>query len=441
MPDPAGPEHTAEPVPRQGYIVLCDIANFSSKRDWAQIACVTNLDKVVQSSRLWAILAAAPKTTVLQCTGDGFVLITTNEEVLRYPKTLLDFVRDILVGIDEWNRTRADDDPSRYSVRIGLNVGNFSIGIRVFGNPNAIGSGVNRAARVASIGDEGQVLVSEEFAALLQANVPTSEQGITIGGVEFCGPGLDSLVSASDVVDPWEVAVKHGELVKVRPWYCADLNLGDSRMPNRVKTLISVQEHLRDDLECLYRDLVSKLGRLDGHPSETQLDLRLTVLFANKKKHELVCTNVRFWRTLSGYDAPKQYQASGIVYPIHPDKFWGMPAHIYRDACNGNLSMQCQVDLPPWDSKKAQGRYAAKLFEKWQFPADQVRRLTRKARSYLGVPIVGLDRTPFGVLMVDTMSPLSNFRRQTKINKKVGSTLEAFARGRLPALLHVRYSP
>lgn len=439
-----------EPEWSGGFIVLCDIAGFSGKPDYAQKQCVEHLDKAVVGTRLWALLHSEgghteQPTSVLNCTGDGFILITTHPKVRNHPDLLLQFVKQLLHQIDEWNVSQADQE-LRYQLRIGLNEGKFFMGIRVFGATNAIGGGVNMASRVAGIGDPGHVLVSEDVIKSLRDTSPAPASDEPDAPV-LTDVGRDLLVREEEGDSPfWEVVVKHGQLVRVRPWHVSSpgQSFGSPEASRRVKTLLAVQKALQDELERLHDDLCRTFRRIDKMLTPEALALRLTVLFANTRKQQLICTPVRYWRSPDGARL-RVFPKSEILYPFAPEKYWGMPAFIYRDALDGKgLGVQWQC-LPAWidgDSPTAlrsQEKYIGYLGTRWSFPKEQAMRLNRKARCYFGAAIPGIDGDPFGVLMGDTAQRLPKL---TKANKgKVGQIISSFFDGRLPSLLHIRYSP
>jgi len=428
-----------KPDREDGFVVLCDIADFSQKKDHVQRRCVEHLDKAVRATKVWSILESEPRTRVLNCTGDGFILITTHPKIRTHPDLLLYFVLQLMKEIVDWNLQNSD---AQYGVRLGLHKGGFFMGVDIFGSPNAIGSGVNTASRVASIGDPGHVLTSQEFVRALENMGPIQ----TTEDAELCplkDVGWDSLLHhpADDNRTYWDVAVKHGQLVRVRAWHAvADgQTIGTGEEPRRVRTLAAVHKQLHLELETLYGGLVRRFRRLSRTLTEEVLALRLTVLFAKNRDGVLACTPVRYWKSLSSTDS-RSFPTSEILYPIGEDNFWGMPAFIYRAALGGKTGVQWHTRLPSWSQgEKAQSRYAEELFTHWRFPRESLDFLGRKARAYFGLALFGVDGAPFGVLMVDSMHPLEKLGNTGR--GTIDAILGSAATGRLPSLLHIRYSP
>lgn len=419
-----------------GFVALCDIAAFSEKKEAAQKRCVTHLEQAVAATRLMKdVLAAQSAKYVLNCTGDGFILITTAPPVRNHPDFLLDFVAELLTAIRDWNGSDdARDNPElRYAVRIGIHTGTFWMGLRVFGAPNAIGPGVNIAARVASVGDPGHVLISDDVLKhIRETEAPPRSELPNKTGRE----GLEHFLNNN--AGGWSVAVKHGVDLTVYPW-SVDRGqglLGSIEKPRKVRIFENVQRQLINELASICEELEGILHDFDSRLTPKSLDLRLTVLFANRKESRLVCTPIRFART----NHERQTIHSDTKYPIEEDSNWGMPARILLN----HTGVVWHTELPRWPHEigprhdRARASYALQLQERWGTPRGEVDKLGRKARAYFGTALAGMDLIPFGVLMVDSMHPLPiDLEKQGT----AGEVLQEGARRKLPSLLHIRYSP
>lgn len=402
---------------KAGFAVLCDIVGFSRKADYAQRACVLHLDQAVNSTRLMKVhLASHRDEVVVNCTGDGFILITTAPPVTNYPEYLLEFARDLLRSIHRWNAEHVGGDANLpYEVRLGVHEGRFYMGVHVFGSRNAIGSGVNVAARVASVGDAGHVLFSEDVVTALRETGPAPQRNGNTGRKDLL-----------DRTETWQVAVKHGLELRLSPWSVDD---GEGRLgaldpPKRVRELTAVQGAMLSTVADAKGNLEEHFRRACRVRPET-LGLRLTLLFA--RDGLLRCTPIR-----AGASLP----SSNVEYPLTKPDHWGMPAFVFHEPGDRVL---WQDGLPQWkeSSERSQADYIKRLHDEWRIPEGQVRRLGRKSRAYFGCKVLDFDGSPAGVLMADTLHPLDKL---TEVQRQQAGMYLWYSALELAPLAHARYS-
>jgi hypothetical protein len=258
--------------------------------------------------------------------------------------------------------------------------------------------------------------------------------------------GVDDLKEAPS----WSVLVKHGVEIKVRPWSVSidGIQYSTRTVPRKIKVFERVQERLTEGMEDARKKVE---GTLSDIASAESLALRLTVLV--EAKGFLVCTPLR---VLRGHSNSSGLPVSGTRYPLATNSFWGLPAHIFlgKPVRDGKAPkhegdpVYYSLKLPEWKEGGGKGEsqnrenYCRILEKKWGIPESEVRKLTRKARAYMGVRILGIDGNPQAVLMVDSMDPLKALAKaNARIYRKRMSDVLQDCASYIAPYLHIRYSP
>lgn len=137
-------------------IVLFDIVGFSKLENQQQLQKIIRLQCFLNDHRL-KNYDIAEKVSL----GDGAIISFSEAHKLR----ALEFVRDLSGFINTFNdNSRTEEKHLR--LRTGINYGKVHRFTDINKTANLIGDGVNRAERVTSLGDAGQILCTESVSTM-----------------------------------------------------------------------------------------------------------------------------------------------------------------------------------------------------------------------------------------------------------------------------------
>lgn len=365
------------PVQNSGWIVICDIVQFSEKVENEQLACVSILDETVREC-LNQLKASGTlrEDPYLNCTGDGFILVFPMG-ILARAETVLDFCANIV-------RQCAERKPDLL-IRLGVHVGEFRANVRVFGSNHVIGRGPNHCARVAAVGDAGHVVVSEEFAKTC------------IGAV---GDALPGRFSPGPDEEPIYVAIKHNRQAPVRLFEAKGLSSGH---PRRFELLQSIEKAIMANLSALEKTVLDLL-QAAGPPAI--LRLRLSVFLPDGDW--LTCK--RFRLKLGRGEGPSQTKYR-ILPEDRAEGALGLAYVLGRSIAIRSLpdpQTQPKDYTDAWVAARFDGRSLnLKADHIWRDKALEEKKWNRLPQALIAVPFSTLDGGR-GVLCADTRNPLTD---------------------------------
>lgn len=377
-PGAAYDEATALPFSPAAFILIADIEGFSPLPDAQQRYL---------SPRLWSFVEAHPLVRRLgdECpcngTGDGILVAATRNDANVEHGEFLALAEEIV------DHMAGGAYPCR--VRVGVHEGPLRR-IDGLGKTQVVGTGPNICARVTSIGDGGQVIVSERF---VQSYV--DEVGASV--LSRFEPGVEEA--------PIEVFVKHGESVRIRQLVA---QMGRSSRPQgaierartapgKLEALQHVESRIRQRLVRIERGIVEALGQLDPHVTPSTLSTRVSLLAPQGSPGERVlsATSFRFHRHSS-------FVGRGMArYSLEGDGA-GPPGRAFVDR-----KVIALTRLSPFDCDKPD-LYCRKLVTRWGLETSNIVAWQRKPRSLIAIPIgIRPDKTD-AVICIDLDDPLAN---------------------------------
>lgn len=363
-----------------GFVLVCDVINFSARDTADQVAIVRQLWNAAQSHPLYRRRA---RQIHINGTGDGLLIafmtnpLVPHEEVLR-------FAEDLMKALARM--------PAPATLRAAIHHGVFrSIAVlqsrRDPLHSQVVGTTVNEAQRLCGFADGGQIVVSEQFVDTWVS--PLHSRGRRDRWSMF--PPRDE--------PALEVYVKHNVTLSIR-WL---LSARSNAIPSRVGMLQLIEDRLMQFLEGIEVALWKSLSRIEKSLSRGTLSARVTILApqAIRGNVKLVSTGVRFHFRDEGTRAgPTKYLLSGDGA--------GPPGRAFV-----SRGVVVRHKLPDYHAGLAQKRrYLQLLATEFGLDDQTVRKFQRKARSFLVFPF-GLfdfkDCDPDGVVCVDCGSPLAGF--------------------------------
>lgn len=354
------------------FIMIVDIVRFSEIPQHQQVEMVRYLIEGLKDAPVFTVADGLPR--LLNSTGDGFLLaIPTTGSLdlpIRFCESAATFVK----------RSRSFK-PAPFEVRVGIHRGDVVSGLESDGVEFAVGVGLNWCARVASLAEPSQILVSERFFKhALQQVGPTPLRG------RVHPPAED---------EPFQLVVKHGRFARVRDW-----RLGRRRpgMPRQLARDHQLSQHIGTALKIIGESVVSAMEALDPALSSQDLRLRLSLWVPREDWMERLPFE---HRVLSGQDPdpPSRRNTRYRIGDGDPSASQGPVPRAYR-------LNQCQRLLGLPDPATESRSYFERLAEDG-ISLDVARDFSRKSRSMMCVPLPLLER-PSGVLCLDAMLPLDS---------------------------------
>jgi class 3 adenylate cyclase len=396
-----------------GFVLICDIVGFSLLEQPDQVRAVT---------RLWEFLESHPLLKprfdgAINGTGDGALLTwsqrgqttVSHAELLEFGENLLAYMRGT---------------PQQTQMRIGIHVGQFRtvepsprLGVQL------VGTGLNECARVSSLGDEGHIVVSEDFLRHWRkaGNFPEANFYPRSG-------------------DPIIAFVKHDEPLGVRVY----LKGGHPPyLPEKLRKLLCIDSLIEETLSEIESAVVTALiqadSTLSAGPVSTEERRRFELLWSPR------VSVFSPFRTREGARklCPTQYR-------YHQDpllKRKGVTEYaIDGTRSEGPLAKAFQYDnvqvlhrLPPVDDDK----YVVAL-AKVGIDEAKIRKMSRPPRAFLCFPFglkYGPDpvngayhQDPEGVVCIDLDDDLATYDEQRlevtvrQLREFFNNTLSAFWR-------------
>jgi len=344
--------------------VLCDIVAFSEKTERDQVQCIQELDRIL------ADLNGPLSHDYVNCTGDGFLAVF---RVAVGPEHLINLCEKIVDACRTANPV--------FAVRLGIHRGDFKAGINVFGTSHIIGRGANEVARIASIGDQSHIIVSETFFDSLDS------------------PALKGRFTA-----PFQVSVKHNRLMEVR--VCLNPSTGghlNAAIPRRIRLLAQMDDRIFRELEGYIEAL--SLNDFTGIPV-SELKARLSIFIPSQENRKvLVCSSYHVHYS-KGRKPAEQNAPRLTRYGTDPPEGTIGKAFVTGEA-------QCLRGLP--DPEVDEDAYvrdviAKAMQEGLSLQPEAVRAWQRKARSFIAIPFraAGDSAGETAVLCIDARNPLSS---------------------------------
>ncbi len=376
-------------------LFLSDIVDFSS---------LEHHEQVEAGLHLWAFLQTKWGQRFTETngyrngTGDG-LLLACNSHLL----SPWDFVQMARAFIEHM----ANHNPP-YKVRVGLHVGTFTPLPGAGPDRNHIvGTGVNEVARVCPLGDEGDIVLSEQFVQMWK------DAGH--GDIARC---VSPVLNEPAV----EVFIKRGKTIGVR--FCRLPGAVSAGWPDKVKGYLRVDELLKHYLQQIEEMLATTLGlRADGEKiAPRDIDVRVSVFSLERTKEgaSLRSTPYRYDHVLR-FDGP----LGRTAYPVEMnlqgrDEGKGPVGRAYDGRCH------LFHRFPAADDNNLE-EYCAAVKERTGLDPAIASRFRRKARAFMAVPFTftGGPR-PDGILCVDCMHPLDHIEESELklIAEQVGAEYE-----------------
>jgi len=367
-------------ITQSGNIIVCDIVGFSKKLQDSQLACARHLFDAVEKTSYYKALNDDQRC--ITCTGDGFILITNDTD----PRGPLTFCFELLEVIDRFNSSKRerlkfckevsvsaeDFNDAKYKVRLGIHIGNFFFRETIFGRENAIGTGINISARVASVGDPGHIIISEEISRNLKQYVQINNSQCSINGWRV------------KISDPIIVYVKHLVKLEVKAVSATkkkggkSVTVGEDFMPKKAALQKYFVEEAEADLIYLNGKLELWLKRFDSNlKSISEYKPRIAILTPIRELDEsyLWVSDLRYDPCSSAGNAP-----SKTKFCI--DRGEGLPSMAYNDKLG---KPKFCYKLP--DYNKNPELYLEMITKECNVCADNVKGWNRKAQAYISIPI------------------------------------------------------
>jgi len=145
--------------------VFLDVVGFTHNRSVeTQSDIVRSLNAIVKTSL--QANSIPDENLILIPTGDGICIALLNldclSDVERPYDAHLRVALDILLRLEEYNTSQAQNEEHRFQIRIGINENVDNVVVDINGRRNVAGDGINTAQRIMSLAGGNQILVSSE---------------------------------------------------------------------------------------------------------------------------------------------------------------------------------------------------------------------------------------------------------------------------------------
>jgi class 3 adenylate cyclase len=306
------------------------------------------------------------------CVGDGLIIGIRNATALQ----VLGFTEEL------YNKLKKES----FELRWALHFGPIQILNRDFlsNQRNLIGHAINSVVRPIDVIDEGSIVVSREFYALLDGQPDEIKRRFS---------------------DEISFASKHNRIFYIR-------NYAHGQIGKESPLKISIKQELDNNLtvkqlERIYLFFLQKCP--EYYSTEKHYDFRFTLLLKNVN-NELIVSRYRI-NELESYP-----EKSKIKYPIGR----GLP---------GLALFNKEVTSIPWlpDPKDKKRKYYDFLNTYAKLSDEEIDILSRQARAFISIPLICNQRNskenPYGVMSIDSVNPIVN-RREDELPSHVHEALQ-----------------
>ncbi len=348
------------------YIFLfADIVGYSNLPDAKQPQVVLALQQAVEDSPVGPRIMARQGKDVFMPTGDGMLVASCDEGLLRQPKAMLDFADALRTAL-----------APEYQLRIGLHLGDAEqytdFNAKYFyenkqTRNNVLGRGINFAQRVMSLADPGDILVSGSFHEHYSGKYTQEE---TDRRLKLLG----------------NVLVKHGRGVVVYR-YSDD---AFAPLPKRIRDYQTAHDTIFALLQGLIR-VAENIGRHANGPLHTRASLLLP------RSNELYVSGFRAGKDVG--PRPSDPMARSARVSFLPSEGPGLT---FRDGRTRYFPL-------PSPTKERDYFEALEVADPNGpgIPAEKARQFSERRRAYLYCPVSyglrGAER--FGVISIDAKTP------------------------------------
>lgn len=363
-----------------GFVLVCDVINFSARDTGDQVAIVKRLWNATRSHPLYRRRA---RQIHVNGTGDGLLIAFMTNRLVPH-EDVLGFADDLMKALSRMRPPAG--------LRVAVHHGVFqSVAVhqdrRDPDHSQVVGTTINEAQRLCGFADAGEIVVSEQFVSTWVPRVQLRAQRV----MRTMFPPREE--------PPLEVYVKHNVTLSIR-WV---LSSRSDAIPARVGMLQTIEHRLMQFLEGIETALWKSLSRIDKSLTREALSARVTILApqAIRGTLKLVSTGVRFH--FRGEDT----SAGSTKYALSGDGF-GPPGRAFV-----SRGIVVRHKLPDYHAGPRQAKaYVERLNQEFSLDEATVRNFRRKARSFLVFPF-GLidfkDCEPDGVVCVDCRASLKRF--------------------------------
>lgn len=261
-------------------------------------------------------------------------------------------------------------------LRIGLHQGPFNvIPVKVLNDSQIIGTGPNLCSRLLVLGDEGDIIVSEDF-----VNGWHNEQGDKI---------LNRFIP-NTLKSPIEVFIKHNQTIKARIYRRKNAK----KLSNRLSSLQTVESRLYTLLEEIEKQLIAGLSAINKKYTQKNVSARISILAPHK--NNLISTKYRWhYRQEKTLEGETTYKIKGKAKGPAGKAFTGGKPYIIKGLPNWNGSIQ--------DKKKY-----VKILQKTGLSKSTIEKFGRRSRAFIDLP-AGLEEKKHDlVICIDTDDPLTS---------------------------------
>lgn len=390
-------EPTLGPPVSAGFILICDIVEFSRMEQPDQANAILRLLNFLEGNEL----LKARYDGEMNGTGDGALLAWSQRETPVTHGQLLDFAEELVAHMRGARR--------RIDLRIGIHVGQFRtvvpasrrLGIQL------VGTGLNECARVSSLGDAGHIIVSEDFVTHWRRAGHFKREDFF-----------------PEAENPIVAFVKHNEPLGIRVYRGA---ASGASLPERLLKLISVDALMMQTLTQIENSFAYTLSnwlRPNGSPSLSRdqvqemvrkLSARISVLSPASTNgiEQLFPTEYRH------HQDPLLRGKGKTPYLIDGSKIEGPLALAFTENKPQVVHRLPLAKLPTGGESNGDFERYCAMFSEHGVGREKIAKMSRLARSYLAFPF-GLPyladplnsrsrRDPDGVICLDLGDPLEEF--------------------------------
>jgi hypothetical protein len=282
----------------------------------------------------------------------------------------------------------------------------FYFGVELFSKQNAIGKGINYAARICGIGDEKHIIVSKDFIELFRDECSEDHK------FKFNPSGKDK-------EEPfWEAFVKHEEIVLVSNYYYQSENkihYGNNRKPKKIQIIQTIQNDILKLMNSFEKTLSEISQKVDSQLTENNLKLRSSILLYRKDENDLYVSSLRHYQYDKLGESKTRFKIKNS-----DDKPVGLPAFVFRD--NKTLWI---LGLPDYHENTKEKKEYYKRLSEYNLTKKEIDNWNRKARAYISSPINMDIIGEKAVLSIDSELPLNVMSKanQDLINEDLENNL------------------
>jgi class 3 adenylate cyclase len=351
---PIDPEfHAAD----NGYLVAVEIVDYSD---------LTLDEQEVALEKLWSFPSKSKQLKSLKGTdffcqglGDGLLLACRGNIHRMNRAYWIDVAKDIIKHM----KTEGFD------VRIGVHQGDFTVAKFRNDGYEVIGSARRIVQRLASIGDESHIVITDKYHSDWHDDHNKAPSGVWPDG------------------NPIEVfSRRRRDSINVRV-----VGAKKDDPPKRLAFLQLIREQIRLELKSIEEGFCNALKDLDSDYQPEIVKLRVSVWMPDSKvRKRLVCSDLRYMRDEQSHFTER----SNTTHQFEP------PQGPIGTAFKTNKIVVCHKLPCPI---REPDRYLRELVNTWDMDETIVRNFKRKARSFIGIPIaLGENAKPEIALCLDS---------------------------------------